>query len=91
VALNGNLDWQKKHRDTTVLSYLGVGRMYSMLRVITLKAKRELPIYLLACTCHSFLRHYALVTYHRSADVHPHFVSILVFSTRYSVSGALAA
>jgi hypothetical protein len=48
--------------------------MYS---VITLEAKNELPIYLLACTCHGFLPHYALITYHQSADVHPHFTSML--------------
>jgi hypothetical protein len=47
--------------------------MYSILRVITLEA---ITIYLLACTCHSFLLHYGLIAYHQSADVHPHFTSI---------------
>jgi hypothetical protein len=38
---------------------------------------KERAIYLLACTCHRFLPHYALLIYYHPADVHPHFGSIL--------------
>lgn len=60
-----------------MILYYSSRRGTNVLRVITLEAKNELPIYLLACYLPHLLPYYGLITYHQSPDVHQHFVSIL--------------
>jgi hypothetical protein len=58
-----------------LVNYLVAGRILYF--DLILEAKNKLPVYLPACACHNFLPHYALVTYHQSADVLPRYRALV--------------